>query len=177
MEQILAQFYQLPLELIVQTFVVGALVVLLLLRRCRADRRVRWGLWLLWILAILVILGATVLSRQSGTPMEPKLIPLHSYLEYWSQGEQEILRTGFMNVALFFPAGFLTAELLPRSWKSPKKLAAVILTLGILSVGIELAQYHYALGEPDIDDVLHNALGAVLGALPIALEKRLFGEI
>lgn len=175
MQQLLTLFYRLPLAFIAQSFAVGALGALLLLRRFRQDRRLRRGLWVLWCLSVLVILAATLLHRQYGTPMEPKLTPLHSVLEYWRIGEPEILRTSFMNVVLFFPAGFLQGELLHRSWSGRKKLAAVLLAFCALSVGIELAQHHYALGEPDVDDVLFNTLGAALGAGPILLEKRLLG--
>lgn len=176
MEQLLLIFYQLPMGFVAQAFVVGSLVCLLLLHRSREKRWVRWGLWVLWSLAVLCILAATLLLRHTGTPVAPKLTLLHSYLEYWTQGRTEMLRTSFMNVVLFFPAGFLTAELLPRRWKAGWRLAVVVFGFFALSIGIELVQYRFALGEPDVDDVLHNTLGAALGTAPRALEKRLFGE-
>ena len=35
----------------------------------------------------------------------------------------------------------------------------------LVSAGIEFCQYHFALGQAEADDVIHNALGALIGAL------------
>ena len=41
----------------------------------------------------------------------------------------------------------------------------VVIALTAMSAGIEFLQYHFALGRCEIDDVIHNALGALLGSL------------
>lgn len=35
---------------------------------------------------------------------------------------------------------------------------------------IEYVQFFYALGEPEMDDVIHNTLGALLGTLPFIIK-------
>ena len=72
-----------------------------------------------------------------------------------------------MNVALFHPAGLLAASLLPEKWSRCQKMLAVLLPFALFSVMIEYAQFRYALGESEIDDVIHNTFGALIGALPI----------
>ena len=72
-----------------------------------------------------------------------------------------------MNVALFYPAGLLAASLLPEKWSRWQKTLAVLLLFAQLSMMIEYTQLRYALGESEIDDVIHNTLGAFIGALPI----------
>lgn len=72
-----------------------------------------------------------------------------------------------MNVALFYPAGLLAASLLPEKWSRCQKMLAVLLPFALLSMMIEYTQFRYALGESEIDDVIHNTFGAFIGALPI----------
>ena len=72
-----------------------------------------------------------------------------------------------MNVALFYPAGLLAASLLPEKWSRCQKMLAVLLPFALLSMMIEYTQFRYALGESEIDDVIHNTLGAFIGTCPI----------
>ncbi|AEG84987.1 VanZ family protein [Corynebacterium ulcerans] len=66
------------------------------------------------------------------------------------------------NVALFIPFGFLLVTILAGRWRMPIVFSTL---LGFLvSVGIEVAQYVYAIGYTDVDDVLCNTVGAFLGA-------------
>ena len=80
-----------------------------------------------------------------------------------------------MNVFLFFPLGLTLSNALPRKWH---RWGRIILTTFIgcaLSTGIEYAQYRYALGLAETDDVICNTLGAFLGAASLlaahAIEK------
>ncbi|MDO9456620.1 VanZ family protein [Nocardioides sp.] len=63
------------------------------------------------------------------------------------------------NVALFVPLGFLLAVGIGRVWP------AVSLCL-LASAGVEWAQLQYVASRvPTIDDVVHNTLGGLIGAL------------
>lgn len=162
MNRLILFFYRLPMECICQAFVLVTLAGVILLRRYRHRRWLRPGLLCtgaLWAAAVVYI---TILSRSETTVQAPNLVPLHSYLELLRGGTPELIRTNFMNIALFYPAGVLSAALLPqrrRVWP-----AAALLFL-CFSAGIELYQYHFALGTPEIDDVIHNTLGVMLGWL------------
>ena len=61
----------------------------------------------------------------------------------------------------------MAASLLPEKWPRRQKVLTVLLSFALFSVMIEHAQFRYALGESEIDDVIHNTLGAFIGTCPI----------
>lgn len=156
--------------------VIVATSVFLLLRRCFAEKR----LWLpvitvLFLAWLTVIVVATLTNRAPAEfPMEPQLIPFHSYYAVIAGENKEILRSNFMNAVLFYPAGLLTCELFPKTWKEYRKILLVALVFALLSVGIEVCQYRFSLGQAEVDDVMHNTLGTLAGATAsiIHLRKR-----
>jgi glycopeptide antibiotics resistance protein len=80
-------------------------------------------------------------------------------------GNIEILRSNFMNAVLFYPAGLVLCSLLPQKWRPWLRILLVSVLLCVLSCAVEQAQYVYSLGQVEIDDVIHNTLGAMLGAI------------
>jgi len=116
---------------------------------------------LLWIA---IITYATVFGRSTPTHNAISLIPFHSYREVQNGGNPEILRSNFMNVILFYPSGLLTASLLPKKWPWWFRIILIVLLFAGLSVAIEYFQYSYGMGRAEIDDVIHNSLGALIGA-------------
>lgn len=139
-------------------------------RKLRAKYGSRLWWKLLMIAAAAVSIGLigpyTVWNRTSdGVQMAPILTPFHTYRAYLAQPFEEILRMNFMNTVLFFPGGLFLCEALPAKWRGWIKVLLVVALLGAMSAGIEYAQYSYALGQAEIDDVIHNTLGALLGTL------------
>lgn len=110
-------------------------------------------------------------SRSPDRAYRPEWIPFHSYRKLLATGVSEIIRTNFMNIVLFYPAGFLTASLLPEEWLCRQKLLTVGVLFSLFSLSIELGQFYYALGEPEIDDVIHNTAGAICGTIPVILKN------
>ena len=173
MTTLLNLFYQLPLEFIAQYFFLASLAYLYVFQRFNHNRwflRGVWGVLTIWITAVLWI---TILSRSPESTYLPELIPFHSYRKLLATGNTEIFRTNFMNVALFYPAGLLTASLLPEKWSYSRKMLIVGIAFAFFSLTIECAQFFYALGEPEIDDLIHNTLGSLIGTLPIVFQKNL----
>lgn len=124
------------------------------------PRKIRYpAALLLFGCAVAVILCATLGRREQGGGA-PVVIPFYSYYAAFSGGQWELLRECFMNVALFYPAGLLVWELLPRK---RTKTWPLVLGFTLLSLGIEGMQYRLSLGLPEMDDVIHNTLGALLG--------------
>lgn len=124
-------------------------------------------LLILWFLAVVwnTLLGRENVSNFSAS----SFVPFHSYYVVLAGGERELLRSNFMNVILFYPGGLLVCELLPRRWGRAKRIILVAVLFALVSVGIEFCQYHFALGQAEVDDVIHNALGALVGALISAM--------
>ena len=139
----------------------------LILRQWLGDKRLwRPVIALLFLAWLAVMAVATLADRTPGLiPMEPELIPFHSYRAVMAGENKEILRSNFMNLILFYPAGLFACELLPKSWSRAKRVILVAVLFALVSAGIEFCQYHFALGQAEVDDVIHNALGALIGAL------------
>ena len=80
-----------------------------------------------------------------------------------------------MNVFLFFPLGLTLSNALTQKWHRWVRIILTALIGCILSAGIEYAQYRYALGMAEVDDVICNTLGAFIGSTSLliapAIEK------
>lgn len=171
MKTLLNYFYQLPLEFIARHFLLAALVYLHVLQRYKHCRWLRRGVWATLAVWIAAVLWITLLNRTPGTAYSPELIPFHSYRKLLATGTTEIFRTNFMNIVLFYPAGLLAASLLPENWSRIAKLLSVGIAFSLFSLVIEYVQFSYSLGEPEIDDVIHNMLGSIIGTIPIILSE------
>lgn len=135
-------------------------------------RRWRWGNLALMLLTTAAILYATLFSRAEGST--GLILTPFAFLTA-ARIQPEIYREMLMNVFLFFPLGLTLSNALPRKWH---RWGRIILTTFIgcaLSAGIEYAQYRYALGLAETDDVICNTLGAFIGATSLliahAIEK------
>lgn len=165
MGKLLHWFYCLPIQGAAVLMIFAALLFRLMDRRWgkyTAFRVLTAGVFALWVAAMVY---TTLGGRETGGQytVSPELF--HSYREVLSGGNIEILRSNFMNCVLFFPGGVLLGALLPRKWPLWGKVLLGGVILGSLSAGVEYIQYTGALGRVEADDVLHNALGAVLGIL------------
>lgn len=128
----------------------------------RFWRPVCWCLVVIWFLMIGYV---TVASREPEAQLEARLIPFYSYYLGLSGINKEMLRSCFMNVILFYPAGLLAGGawmLRGLVWKRVVLLAAV--GFGV-SVSVEVLQYFLLLGLAEVDDLIHNTLGMVIGAV------------
>lgn len=155
--------------------VLACIAAYLLLRRLYGRKRfwrpVITAFFLIWLL---VIATATLSGRSpSMDTAAPQLLPFHSYRKVLAGGSREILRSNLMNVLLFYPAGLLGCELLQNT--RPRSACVHLSTIlgALCSMAIELCQYFFALGQFEADDVLHNTLGVLFGALVslIALKR------
>lgn len=70
----------------------------------------------------------------------------------------------FGNIALFIPLGMTLLIFGQTSTRLRLGVGGTIMVGLVCSLGIEIAQYAFALGYTDIDDVVFNTLGAALGA-------------
>jgi len=76
------------------------------------------------------------------------------------------------NVAVFLPVGFLLAVVMrSRRWWWP-------LTAGVaLSLAVELLQLLLMRGFCETDDVIHNALGCIVGIIIFVNLHKLFSAV
>ena len=122
--------------------------------------------------AAFIILYATILTRTPGN-YELILTPFAALSA--ARQQPELYREMLMNVFLFFPLGLTLSNALPRKWHRWLRIILTTLIGCILSAGIEYAQYRYALGLAETDDVICNTLGAFIGSTSLliahAIEK------
>lgn len=165
LQSVFLWFYCLPIRQAILLLILISAVYLVF--RPRLARKRFWypALIVVFLFWLGVIAFATIMDRTpSGEFIPPQLLPFHSYRTVLAGANTELLRSNFMNVVLFYPAGLFACELLPQKWSRVKRIMLVTVLFILLSAGIELCQYYFALGQVEADDVLHNGLGAFLGA-------------
>lgn len=164
-ESLFTQFYCLPMWFILELFMVATGMFLWLKNAFQSHWLWKVLLFIVFIGFSSVILYLTVSTRESASSSEVYILPFHSYREVLNGGNPEILRSNFMNVVLFYPSGLLMASLLPRKWPWWIRILLTFILFTGLSVGVEYVQYSQEMGRAEIDDVIHNSLGALLGSI------------
>ena len=90
-------------------------------------------------------------------PPRVNLIPLDHL--FWFETTKDLLTNIIGNVALFIPTGII----LPIIWKGLDRWWKAIPTGMLISLIIELAQLPFASRATDIDDLILNSLGVIIG--------------
>jgi len=132
---------------------------LLLVRR---NGKWAWPLMLVWFAALVY---AAFLSRRPYAAPRALFDPFHALKLFLKADGLTFLKSlGYLegaglNILLFVPFGYL----LPLLWKRADRWWKVLLCGFVLSLGIELAQLATHLGMFDLDDLMNNSLGALLG--------------
>lgn len=85
-------------------------------------------------------------------------MPFWSYFAYFKGEDYSLLNENIMNVVVFVPVGLL-AGLASRSMNWIKALALAL----CISIPIEVLQFTFEKGFAELDDVMHNSLGCVIG--------------
>ena len=131
-----------------------ALVCWLRGKRVRPGRLVALA-YLAALIQITVIRGGVDWAQlMTATRDAPRLVPLQTTLEELRAGAWPLIYHVVGNLVWFVPLGALL--------RKKNALAALLAGAGA-SVCIELMQYLLMTGVTDVDDVLLNALGALLG--------------
>ena len=163
--------YSKPLSNIILAIVI-AIVAWGYLRTKVQLRRWTMANFVLFCAAVIAILYATILNRTPGN-YELILTPFATFTA--AQQQPELYREMLMNVFLFFPLGLTLSNALPQKWHRWGRIILTTLVGCALSAGIEYAQYRYALGLAETDDVICNTLGAFIGSTSLliahAIEK------
>lgn len=166
MRKLFLWFYCLSIPDAVVLIVLTTVIFLLLREKYGNTPSWKTGIPVLFVCWIIVILFGTLGQRTEGENLsEPILIPFYSYYTALNGGSREFYRMNFMNTVLFYPAGLLGCALLPKRWIKVWGVVLVTCIFASLSTGIEYTQYRFAMGLAEADDVIHNTLGAFLGAL------------
>ena len=121
-----------------------------------------YGVFICYIFLLLKIL---VLSRVSHSEVRSiNLIPFYSIIEYISSSSANIKAFAFGNVVgnivIFVPLGAYLSL-----FKRDKGVIRSLLLIFIVSLFVEIIQGILAIGASDIDDIILNCLGGLIGIL------------
>lgn len=135
--------------------IIGIGLTLLLLKG-NLKKYIRNSSLLLLIMYLVLIYCCTIIFRNTEIK-DIHLMPMWSYYCIL-QGKIDFICDVLLNVALFIPLGFLVGV-----YAGANKLIRVVIFTFFLSGGVETAQYFFHKGVPEIDDVLHNIVGGIIG--------------
>ena len=130
--------------------------------------KTRLGCAVLFAIYCLAMLWLLFLYRRAPTGIRRyNLIPLQTIRRYlvgftlgWTSARLRIALVNLAgNVAVFVPLGWF----LPRLFSAQRRLGWFLLTVLLAVSAVELCQMLTTFGTLDIDDLLLNALGAVIG--------------
>lgn len=101
----------------------------------------------------LLLFCSTVIFRTTGATRQ------YDFHPFWSYDRSDLLIENIMNVIVFIPVGMILGSLLrvKGSW-------AIALLIGCsISVTIEALQFCFMKGFSEVDDVMHNTVGCLIG--------------
>ena len=113
----------------------------------------RYSANLLLVEYVFLIFCSTVIFRSIGA------ISQYDFHPFWSYSRPDLLVENIMNVIVFIPVGMILGSLLrvKGSW-----LVALLIGCSI-SITIEALQFWFMKGFSELDDVMHNTVGCLLG--------------
>jgi len=106
------------------------------------------------------ILVVTVLDRTSGLMHQIILVPFQSYVQA-VRGDKALGNQIILNIGLFIPFGFIMS----LGKRKKKEMMPIVLIGFLFSFIVELLQYHFSLGFFEMDDLIDNTFGTVIGVI------------
>ena len=152
-------FYCLPLWKASLLILLFTFISVYFVNKYKSKKYVKCIITLCVFVGISIVLFTTLNRDISSLDYPVTLIPFKSYVDVFNGANKELIRANFMNVLLFYPLGLSSTLLLKK--KSSLVLAFIFALL--FSCTIEAIQYVFSLGYVEIDDVIHNFLGFILG--------------
>lgn len=140
-------------------FIIGyGLVYKKIMKGKRTINKSKLFLYCISICYMFVVIGATFLSRgiNYGTI---NLHLLSSYRQAYNCMQISLFRNIVLNILLFVPLGFL----LPFYSKKMQKFYITIPIGCFITLIIEILQFVTKIGIFEIDDILNNSIGVVIG--------------
>lgn len=128
----------------------------------------RYSAALLLVEYIFLLFCSTVIFRATGETRQYDFHPFWSY-QAIQEGRDELLAENIMNVVAFIFVGLLIGIVFKQMmwWK------ALMIGCGI-SVTIESLQFFFMRGFSEVDDVLHNTVGCLIGFGIISILRIIF---
>lgn len=147
-------------------FLIVFSVGFILLMVFKREKSVKSIATLLFVEYLSLLFCSTVLFRAANDVRSYELTP------FWSYDRPDLLIENIMNAVVFVPIGFLLGCLLRNiTWW-------MVLSVGIsISVSIEISQFYLKCGFSELDDVIHNTMGCIIGYWIISLIRYTYEKV
>lgn len=116
---------------------------------------------MLFVVYSVCVCYLTIMGRETNSHATINVVPLQRIMQQLEKGDQQMLTHLALNVAMTVPLGVI----LPLIHHRLEKFSYAFLSGMMVSVIIETVQLVLRLGECDVDDIIANTLGAVIGYL------------
>ena len=123
----------------------------------------RWPSVLLLIEYIFLLFCSTVIFRPTGETRQ------YDFHPFWSYDRPDLLVENIMNVVVFIPVGLL----LGSAFKQMTWWKALLIGCSI-SISIQSLQFWFMKGFSEVDDVMHNTVGCIIGYIIYSILVRIF---
>jgi glycopeptide antibiotics resistance protein len=133
----------------------------------------RRGMLAIVLIAYLVFLLDIALFRFPADHPTANFVPFRSIIDDWYHGGWPFVINFVGNIVAFVPMGLLP----PLIFKRPTKLWEVLVFTFSLSLLIEGGQLISGRRVPDVDDLILNVLGGLLGYLLVLWHSLIFGSL
>lgn len=120
---------------------------------------------LLFIIYCLFLIYILFLRRSKNISVKYNIVPFKTYIEYFTKiiNSSIDIKTAILNfianIFLFVPMGYF----LPKIFKKVNSFNKTTIISMLIIILIEVMQYITKLGIADIDDVILNTIGAMIG--------------
>ena len=155
----LAKEYMLLGIVLLTAFLIGYFLIYKKLLKGRKKLcKSKFPLWAIFAIYVVIVLGATLGSRHSNIAS----VNLHlfsSYKEAYNSFSTVEWRTSILNIIMFIPLGFITPLILEKA----KKWYVSYFIGFLFTLFIETIQFITNRGSFDIDDLINNTLGYMIG--------------
>lgn len=156
--QYIINLYQdIPTEVYEGLLSVFCFGLVLLLGFCGIKKGLRYSSGLLLVEYVFLLFCSTVIYRTVGETRQNDFHPFWSYKAI-QEGREDLLAENIMNVVVFIPVGLL----LGIAFKQMILWKAVLIGCGI-AITIESLQFFFMRGFSEVDDVMHNTVGCLIG--------------
>lgn len=166
--------------------IIGLTVITPFIKNMGRERISRILLWVMFSFYISGNMYFTMLSRNPGATQHCELHPLKVYSRLFEIPREDVAATGFaakflygtppivgliLNIFLYYPLGYMLLILFPKL--KPKQ---IVLIGCLCSIATEAAQYFLKIGWCEIDDVIHNTIGAAIGVWVCYVQQKQFNR-
>ncbi|SET84286.1 VanZ like family protein [[Clostridium] aminophilum] len=147
-----------------------------MIKKRELHQRISWALFFAYlILLVYIMFFSDALGRGPHEDYSYNLVPLREIRRFYEYrktlGFGAFFLNTYGNVICFLPFGFI----LPIITKIGESCFTTVLLSFMLSLSIETAQLAFKVGSFDVDDMILNLLGGLVGYIAVYTLKMLLG--